>query len=224
MSARMRDRCRMSQPRLPIWQTWRMHDTRLARRRRAPAPRAASAARHHARRSLAGVGDLGEHAVAAGVRRSQADLGAAAAARAQPRRHARRPRRCAAARRPTRAPATGDEQRHHHGSVDGTSGRDPGLQGRARPGRRERTARPRLQTHEGYEWLYVLDGRLRFRLGEHDLVLAAGEAAEFDTRVPHWFGPADDEVVEFLSLFGKQGERAHLRAGPRRRPPAGSAS
>jgi quercetin dioxygenase-like cupin family protein len=80
-----------------------------------------------------------------------------------------------------------------------------------------------LQTHEGYEWLYVLNGRLRFRLGEHDLVLAAGEAAEFDTRVPHWFGPADEEVVEFLSLFGKQGERAHLRAGPRRRPPTGSA-
>jgi transcriptional regulator with XRE-family HTH domain len=80
-----------------------------------------------------------------------------------------------------------------------------------------------MQTHEGYEWLYVLDGRLRFRLGEHDLVLAAGEAAEFDTRVPHWFGPADDDVVEFLSLFGKQGERAHLRAGPRRRPPDRSA-
>lgn len=77
------------------------------------------------------------------------------------------------------------------------------------------------QTHEGYEWIYVLDGRLRLVLGEHDLVLDAGEVAEFDTRVPHWFGPADDVPVEILSLFGKQGERAHLRAGPRRREPAG---
>lgn len=86
------------------------------------------------------------------------------------------------------------------------------------------TQRPTaLQTHEGYEWIYVLDGRLRLRLGQHDLVLQPGEAAEFDTRVPHWFGPADEESVEFLSLFGKQGERAHLRAGPRRRP-AGAAS
>jgi DNA-binding XRE family transcriptional regulator len=81
------------------------------------------------------------------------------------------------------------------------------------PGGRSRSPDP--QTHEGYEWLYVLSGRLRLVLGEHDLVLTAGEAAEFDTRTPHWFGSADDESVEFLSLFGKHGERAHLRARPR---------
>jgi transcriptional regulator with XRE-family HTH domain len=74
---------------------------------------------------------------------------------------------------------------------------------------------PEPQTHEGYEWLYVLNGRLRVVLGEHDLVLTPGEAAEFDTRVPHWFGAADAEPVEFLSLFGRQGERAHLRARPK---------
>ena len=74
---------------------------------------------------------------------------------------------------------------------------------------------PDLKTHEGYEWIYVLNGRLRMILGEHDLVLRPGEAAEFDTRTPHWFGPATADAVEFLSLFGKQGERAHLRAAPR---------
>jgi len=68
------------------------------------------------------------------------------------------------------------------------------------------------KTHEGYEWLYVLSGRLRVVLGEHDLVLPAGEAAEFDTRVPHWFGRADHDPVEFLSIFGRQGERIHVRA------------
>ncbi|WP_181787039.1 helix-turn-helix domain-containing protein [Streptomyces phytophilus] len=78
-------------------------------------------------------------------------------------------------------------------------------------GRRE----PDLRTHEGYEWMYVMSGRLRVVLGEHDLILEPGEAAEFDTRVPHWFGAADDEPVEFLSLFGGQGERAHLRARPK---------
>ncbi|MFU8851172.1 helix-turn-helix domain-containing protein [Micromonospora sp. SL1-18] len=77
-----------------------------------------------------------------------------------------------------------------------------------------RRSKPDLQTHEGYEWLYVLNGRLRLVLGEHDLVLSPGEAAEFDTRVPHWFGAADAEPVEFLSLFGRQGERLHLRARP----------
>ncbi|WP_329255821.1 XRE family transcriptional regulator [Actinoallomurus sp. NBC_01490] len=78
-----------------------------------------------------------------------------------------------------------------------------------------RRREPDPQTHEGYEWLYVLNGRLRVILGEHDLVLSPGEAAEFDTRVPHWFGAADSEPVELLSLFGRQGERAHLRAHPR---------
>ena len=75
-----------------------------------------------------------------------------------------------------------------------------------------RRKRPDPQTHEGYEWLYVLNGRLRLVLGEQALVLAPGEAAEFDTRVPHWFGAHGPESVEFLSLFGRQGERAHLRA------------
>ncbi|TCP49993.1 XRE family transcriptional regulator [Tamaricihabitans halophyticus] len=83
-----------------------------------------------------------------------------------------------------------------------------------RPDDQSRSSEP--QSHEGYEWLYVLNGRLRLILGEHDLILTPGEAAEFDTRTPHWFGTADTEPVEFLVLFGNQGERAHLRAKPRR--------
>ncbi|QLY32438.1 helix-turn-helix domain-containing protein [Nocardia huaxiensis] len=74
---------------------------------------------------------------------------------------------------------------------------------------------PDLKVHEGYEWLYVLNGRLRMVLADHDVILTPGEAVEFDTHVPHWFGRADDEPVEFLSLFGKQGERAHFRARPK---------
>lgn len=79
----------------------------------------------------------------------------------------------------------------------------------------DRGAEPDLRTHEGYEWLYVLEGRLRLVLAEHDLVLAPGEAAEFDTRLPHWFSGADGRPVEILSLFGRQGERMHVRARPR---------
>ncbi|HEY1176961.1 MAG TPA: XRE family transcriptional regulator [Phytomonospora sp.] len=73
---------------------------------------------------------------------------------------------------------------------------------------------PDPRTHEGYEWLYVLAGKLRLVLGEHDIVLGPGEAAEFDTRTPHWFGAADGRPVELLSLFGRQGERMHVRARP----------
>ncbi|MFD9358615.1 helix-turn-helix domain-containing protein [Streptomyces sp. NPDC060031] len=74
---------------------------------------------------------------------------------------------------------------------------------------------PELKVHEGYEWLYVLSGRVRVLLGrEHDLVLTPGEAAEFDTRTPHAFFNAGTQPAEFLSLFGPQGERIHVRARP----------
>ena len=76
--------------------------------------------------------------------------------------------------------------------------------------------KPDRQVHEGYEWLYVLSGQVRLVLGEHDLVLRAGEAAEFDTRVPHWFDRPGPEPVELLILFGPQGERMHVRARPKR--------
>jgi transcriptional regulator with XRE-family HTH domain len=72
--------------------------------------------------------------------------------------------------------------------------------------------RPEPKTHEGYEWLYVLSGRMRLVLGDHDLVLGPGEVAEFDTRVPHWFGSTGEQPAEILSLFGRQGERMHVRA------------
>ncbi|WSW72914.1 XRE family transcriptional regulator [Streptomyces sp. NBC_00996] len=80
----------------------------------------------------------------------------------------------------------------------------------------QRSMAPEPRTHEGYEWLYVLSGRLRLVLGDHDVVLGPGEAAEFDTRVPHWFGSTGEGPVEFLSLFGPQGERMHVRARPAR--------
>jgi quercetin dioxygenase-like cupin family protein len=73
-----------------------------------------------------------------------------------------------------------------------------------------RTPAPDLRTHEGYEWFYVLDGRVRFRLGEQEYLLGPGEAAEFDTRIPHGIGSAEQRPAELLTLFGPQGERAHL--------------
>ena len=74
--------------------------------------------------------------------------------------------------------------------------------------------RPQLQTHEGYEWLYVLSGRLRLVLGTRDLVLSPGEVAEFDTRTPHWFGSAGTGAAEILSIFGRPGERMSVRITP----------
>jgi transcriptional regulator with XRE-family HTH domain len=80
---------------------------------------------------------------------------------------------------------------------------------------------PQLRTHEGYEWFYVLSGEVRLLLGDHDITMNAGEVAEFDTQVPHWFGPAGDRPVEILSILSREGERIHIRAASRRKATGG---
>lgn len=67
-----------------------------------------------------------------------------------------------------------------------------------------------LKTHRGHEWVYVISGRLRLVLGDRDFELGAGEAAEFDTRTPHWIGAAGDAAVELLHLAGPDGQRIHM--------------
>lgn len=64
--------------------------------------------------------------------------------------------------------------------------------------------------HEGYDWIYVLSGRIRLAIGDHETVLGPGEAAEFDTRKPHGFVSASMEPAEVINLLSRQGERVHL--------------
>ncbi|MFF5225649.1 helix-turn-helix domain-containing protein [Dactylosporangium sp. NPDC000521] len=77
----------------------------------------------------------------------------------------------------------------------------------------------KLQTHDGHEWFYVLNGHVRLVLGTQDLRLGPGEAAEFDTRTPHWIGSDGPHPAEVLTMFGSQGERAHLTPRTRRPVP-----
>ena len=76
-------------------------------------------------------------------------------------------------------------------------------------------ADPAPRIHDGFEWLYVLSGRMRLVMGDQDVVLDVGEAAEFDTLVPHWFGSTGDGPAEVLSIFGRPGERMHMHAQAR---------
>ncbi|WNV77552.1 helix-turn-helix domain-containing protein [Geodermatophilus sp. DSM 44513] len=79
---------------------------------------------------------------------------------------------------------------------------------------RWRVGNSEQKVHEGYEWLYVLSGRIRLLLGPRDFVLGPGEVVEFDTRVPHAFSNPFPEPAETLILVGPQGERMHVRARP----------
>jgi transcriptional regulator with XRE-family HTH domain len=116
------------------------------------------------------------------------------------------------------APETGDPRvrprpvRRHGVTFLPLTRRPGGLQAfkQVLPGRPR--ARPDPRTHEGYEWLYVLSGRLRLVLGDRDLLLSPGEVVEFDTRTPHWVGNPGPGAAEVLAIYGPQGERMHVRA------------
>jgi transcriptional regulator with XRE-family HTH domain len=74
---------------------------------------------------------------------------------------------------------------------------------------RRRKPPAELPVHEGRDWTYVLSGRLRLVLGERDFTIGPGEAVEFSTWTPHWFGVVE-EPVEAIMIFGAHGERLHL--------------
>ncbi|MGW1564785.1 helix-turn-helix domain-containing protein [Streptomyces sp. NPDC002144] len=76
-------------------------------------------------------------------------------------------------------------------------------------------ARPRQVSHDGHEWLCVLYGRLWLALGDQDLILTPGDVAEFNTRTPHGVANASPGgPVEYLIMFGPQGERLRPRTPP----------
>jgi transcriptional regulator with XRE-family HTH domain len=74
--------------------------------------------------------------------------------------------------------------------------------------------KPEPRAHDGHEWIYVLSGRMRLILDNQDWVLGPGEVAEFDTKVPHWFGSTGEGPAEILSIYGRPGERMRTRTPP----------
>lgn len=65
------------------------------------------------------------------------------------------------------------------------------------------------KVHPGHDWFFVLEGRIRLQLGDREITVEAGEAAEFSTMTPHAFD-ALDGPAEVLMVFDREGQRAHL--------------
>jgi transcriptional regulator with XRE-family HTH domain len=69
--------------------------------------------------------------------------------------------------------------------------------------------RPQQRVHPGHDWLFVLSGRLLLLLGDREITVETGEAAEFATMTPHAF-VASDGPVELLMIFDRDGQQAHV--------------
>jgi transcriptional regulator with XRE-family HTH domain len=76
--------------------------------------------------------------------------------------------------------------------------------------RLEPTSRPvEQQVHPGHDWLFVTLGRVRLSLGDREIVVEAGEAAEFTTMTPHATS-AIDGPAELIMIFDRDGQRTHV--------------
>lgn len=72
---------------------------------------------------------------------------------------------------------------------------------------------PRPRTHPGHDWFYVIEGRVRLQLGERQILVETGEAAEFTTLTPHSIA-AIDRPAELIMIFDREGHRAHVHKEP----------
>lgn len=72
---------------------------------------------------------------------------------------------------------------------------------------------PEQRVHPGYDWFFVIDGRVRLLLGERELIVEPGEAAEFATMTPHSCA-AIDGPAELIMIFDRDGQRAHVHHEP----------
>jgi len=71
----------------------------------------------------------------------------------------------------------------------------------------ERMPEPRV--HPGHDWFFVIEGRVRLLLGEREIMVETGEAAEFATMTPHAF-VASGGPAELITIFDRDGQRAHV--------------
>ena len=67
-----------------------------------------------------------------------------------------------------------------------------------------------LPVHPGRDWFTVLSGTVLLLLGDRAITVAAGQAAEFSTMVPHAFG-AYGGPAEIIATLDPDGGRGHLR-------------
>jgi transcriptional regulator with XRE-family HTH domain len=68
---------------------------------------------------------------------------------------------------------------------------------------------PEQQVHPGHDWFFVIEGRVGLLLGEREVIVEPGEAAEFATMTPHAI-TAIDGPAELIMIFDRDGHRAHV--------------
>ena len=85
------------------------------------------------------------------------------------------------------------------------TGRTIAVKMRLEPG----AERPAQRVHPGHDWFVVIEGRVVLLLGDREITVETGEAAEFATMTPHAIA-ALDAPAELIMIFDRDGQRAHV--------------
>jgi transcriptional regulator with XRE-family HTH domain len=64
------------------------------------------------------------------------------------------------------------------------------------------------RVHPGHDWFFVVKGRVRLLLGDREITVRAGEAAEFGTMTPHALA-ATGGPAELIMIFDRDGLHVH---------------
>jgi transcriptional regulator with XRE-family HTH domain len=80
------------------------------------------------------------------------------------------------------------------------------------------TPEPKAHMHPGYEFLYVLEGELELRHGEHECTLSPGDSVYFDSATPHSYQCAGKTAAKVIIVTMHQAPSA---SSPRPVAPAG---
>jgi transcriptional regulator with XRE-family HTH domain len=61
---------------------------------------------------------------------------------------------------------------------------------------------PHCLTHKGEEFIYILEGELKYWVGEKEFILKKGDSLYFDSHEKHRFNPISEEV-KYMAVFTK---------------------
>lgn len=74
--------------------------------------------------------------------------------------------------------------------------------------------------HEGEEFIYILKGRVEFKIGNETVLLEAGDSLYFDSRIPHKGRALDRDAEAITVMFSSDGQRCVTPDHRGRRPPS----
>ena len=58
-----------------------------------------------------------------------------------------------------------------------------------------------INSHDGQEFNYIVEGRMELLIGDNSIILSAGDSIMFDAKLPHGMKALDNKKVQFIAII-----------------------